>query len=236
MEAKGIENPWHQIIDPRAREVIRSKYHYDPISKQLTTDQKVKMFEEILAAEEKISASQASSSQGSTMVGSRWDITLNRAVNVMKGWEKTKPPTLAGRVLGEGLSVKWSNKYGRQQKGKNALSEDEAHELHKLKERVAKIPEIVNKRVADKVDSLVTEKMTAMMPRLFEVFGSWDASGRVGLPPIPSIICSNSSTAALNVLVTRAANTTAAPHIANTAASVANTAAQELNASEGTGQ
>jgi hypothetical protein len=45
MEAKGIENPWHRIADPQARAVIRSKYHYDPISKQLTTDQKVKRFE-----------------------------------------------------------------------------------------------------------------------------------------------------------------------------------------------
>jgi hypothetical protein len=203
----------------------------------------IKRFEEILAAEEKISASQTSSSQGSTMIGSRWDTALNRAVTAMKGREKTKPSTSAGRVPDEGLSVKWSDKYGRQQKRMKALTKDEARELHQLRERVAKIPEIVDKRVADKVDSLVTEKMTAMMPRLFEAFGSWDASGRVGLPPIPSIIGSNSSTAAPNVLVTPDANTTAAPHVAdtmapvaNTVAPVANTAAQELNASVGTGQ
>jgi hypothetical protein len=138
MEAKGIENPWHRIADPQARKVIRSKYHYDPISKQLTTDEKVIRFEEILAAEEKISASQTSSSQGSTTIGSaRWNTALNRAVNVVKGREKTLPPTSAGRVLGEGLSVKWSDKYGRQQKGKNALGEDETRELHELRERVA---------------------------------------------------------------------------------------------------
>jgi hypothetical protein len=89
------------------------------------------------------------------MIGSRWDTALNRAVNVMKGWEKTKPPMSAGHVLGEGLSVKWSHKYGRQQ-GKKALSEDEARELHELRERVAKISEIVDKHVADKVDTLVT--------------------------------------------------------------------------------
>jgi hypothetical protein len=51
----------------------------------------------------------------------------------MKGREKTKPPTSVGRVLGEGLSVKWSDKYGRQLKEKNALSEDEARELHELR-------------------------------------------------------------------------------------------------------
>jgi hypothetical protein len=57
MEAKGIANPWHRIIDPQARRVIRSKYHYNLISKQLTMDEKVIQFEEILAAEEKISTS-----------------------------------------------------------------------------------------------------------------------------------------------------------------------------------
>jgi hypothetical protein len=66
----------------------------------------------------------------------------------MKGRPKTKPPMSAGRVLGEGLSVKWSDKYGRQQKEKKALSEDETRELHELRERVAKIPEIVDKHVA----------------------------------------------------------------------------------------
>jgi hypothetical protein len=154
----------------------------------------------------------------------------------MKGREKTKPPMSAGRVLGKGLSVKWSDKYGRQQKGKNALSEDEARELHELRERVAQIPEIVDKCVADKVDMLFIEKMTTMMPRLFEAFWNWDAAGRVGPPPIPSIIGSNSSAAAPNVLVTPAANTAAVPHVADTAAPVANTVAQGLNASGGTGQ
>jgi hypothetical protein len=90
--------------------------------------------------------------------------------------------------------------------------------------------------VADKVDTLVTEKMTAMMPRLFKAFGSWDAAGRVGLPSIPSIIGSNSSIVAPNVLVTLPTNTAAAPHVTDTAALVANTAAQGLNASVGTGQ
>jgi hypothetical protein len=101
---------------------------------------------------------------------------------------------------------------------------------------VAQIPEIVDKRVADKVDTLFTEKMTTMMPRLFAAFGSWDAAGRVGPPPIPSIIGSNSSTVAPNVLVTPASNTAVGPHFADTAAPVANIAAPGLNASGGTGQ
>jgi predicted MarR family transcription regulator len=103
----------------------------------------------------------------------------------MKGRPKTKPPTSTGRVLGEGLSVKWLDKYGRQQKGKKALREDETRKLHEPRERVEKISEIVDKHVANKVNSLVTEKTTAMMPRLFEAFGTWDALGRVGLPRYP---------------------------------------------------
>jgi hypothetical protein len=219
-----------KIWVPHTRAVIRSKYHYDPITKKLTTDQKVKRFEEILAAKEKVYVSQISSSQGLTMIGSRWDTALNRAVNVMKGWPKIKPSMSAGRVLGEGLSVKWLDKYDRQQKEKKALSEDGTHELHELRERVEKIPEIVDKRVVDKVDSLVIEKITAMMPSLFEAFGTWDASGRVGVPLIPSIIGSNLSATAPNVLVTPAANTAAVPHIVptpitDTMVPVANTAA-----------
>jgi hypothetical protein len=101
---------------------------------------------------------------------------------------------------------------------------------------VAQILEIVDKHVADKVDTLFTEKMTAMMPRLFEAFGSWNVAGRVGLPLIPSIIGTNSSTVVPNVLVTPAANNAMAPNVADTTVPVANTAAQGLNASGGTGQ
>jgi hypothetical protein len=43
-----------------ARAVIRPKYHWDPKTKQLTMDLKVKKFEEVILAEEK--ASQTSSS------------------------------------------------------------------------------------------------------------------------------------------------------------------------------
>jgi hypothetical protein len=41
-------NPWNKFSDPQARSLVRSRYHVDPIAKQLTTDPKVKRFEEIL--------------------------------------------------------------------------------------------------------------------------------------------------------------------------------------------
>ena len=36
-----------------------------------------------------------------------WDTTFNRAMNVFKGRDKSKPPTSAGRVTGFGTSVKF---------------------------------------------------------------------------------------------------------------------------------
>jgi hypothetical protein len=221
--AKGIENPWLRIEDPVARAVIRSKYHWDPKTKQLTTDPKVKRFEEILLAEEK--ASQMSSSQGSTTAGSsRWDTVLNRAMNVMKGWPKLKPPTSAGRVLGEGLSVKWSDKFGKPERGKRSLNADESRELRELREKVAQIPEIVDKQVQ--------EKMTSFIPTIVQALGSWEAAGRVGPTPIPSMIGSNSNNAAAPN-VPPAANTVA-PNVLVTP--VANIAAPEINAAAGTVQ
>jgi hypothetical protein len=53
--AKGIQNPWHRNEHLVARAVIRSKYHWDPKTKQLTIDPKVKKFEEVLLAKEKAS-------------------------------------------------------------------------------------------------------------------------------------------------------------------------------------
>jgi hypothetical protein len=184
-------------------------------------DPKVKFFEEILLAEEK--ASQTSSSQGSTTAGSsRWDTALKRAVNVMKGRPKLKPPTSAGHVLGEGLSVKWSDKFGKLERGNRSLNADESRKLRELREKVAQIPEIVEKQVQ--------EKMTSFIPTIVQALGSWEVAGRVGPPPIPSMIGSNSNNAAAPN-VPPAANT-AVPNVLVTP--VANMTAPEINAAAGT--
>jgi hypothetical protein len=102
---------------------------------------------------------------------------------------------------------------------------------------VALIPEIVEKQVQ--------EKMTSFIPTIVQALGSWEAAGRVGAPPIPSMIGSNSNnaaapnvppatnTAAPNVLVPPAANTAAANELLTP---VANIAAPEINAVAGTVQ
>jgi hypothetical protein len=179
--------------------------------------------EEMMEVEEK--ASQTSSSQGSTTAGSsRWDTALNRAVNMMKGRPKLKPSMSAGRVLGEGLSVKWSDKFGKPERGKKSLNADESCELQELREKVAQIPELVEKQVQ--------EKMTSFIPSIVQALGSWEAAGRVGPPPIPSMVGSNSNNA-MAPNVPPAANT-AAPNILVTP--VANIAAPQINAAAGTAQ
>jgi hypothetical protein len=129
-----------------------------------------------------------------------------------------------GRVLGEGLSVKWSDKFGKPERGKKSLNADQSRELQELQEKVAQIPEIVEKQVQ--------EKMTSFIPTIAQALGSWEAAGRVGPPPIPSMVGSKSNNAAAPN-VPPAANT-AAPNILVTP--VANIAAPEINAAAGTMQ
>jgi hypothetical protein len=127
-------------------------------------------------------------------------------------------------VLGEGLSVKWSDKFGKPERGKKSLNAYESRELQELREKVAQIPNLVEKQVQ--------EKMTSFIPTIVQALGSWETTGRVGLPPIPSMVSSNSNNAtAPNV-----------PPIANTMAPnvlvtpIANIAAPEINAAAGTAQ
>ena len=40
-----------------------------------------------------------------------WDTTFNRAMNVHKGRDKSKPPTSAGRVTGFGTAMKFTENY-----------------------------------------------------------------------------------------------------------------------------
>jgi hypothetical protein len=142
----------------------------------------------------------------------------------MKGRPKLKPPMSAGHVLGEGLSVKWSDKFGKPERGKKSLNADESRELQELRDKVAQIPELVEKQVQ--------EKMTSFIPTIVQALGSWEAAGRVGLPPIPSMVGSNSNNAAASN-VPPAANT-AVPNVLVTP--VANSAAPEINAATGTTQ
>jgi hypothetical protein len=127
-------------------------------------------------------------------------------------------------MLGEGLPVKWSDKFGKPERGKKSLNADESCELQELREKVAQILELVEKQVQ--------EKMTSFIPTIVQALGSWEAAGRAGPPPIPSMVGSNSNNAvAPNI-----------PPVANTAAPnvlvtpVANIVVPEINAAAGTTQ
>jgi hypothetical protein len=74
--------------------------------------------------------------------------------------------------------------------------------------------------------------MTSFIPTIVQALGSSEAAGRVGPPPIPSIVGSNSNNAAAPN-VPPAAKTTA-PNVLVTP--VANIAAPEINAAAGTAQ
>jgi hypothetical protein len=101
---------------------------------------------------------------------------------------------------------------------------DESHELQELREKVAQILELVEKQVQ--------EKMTSFIPTIVQALRSWEATGRVGLPSIPSMVGSNSNNAAAPN-VPPATNTTV-PNVLVTP--VANIAAPEVNAAAGTVQ
>jgi hypothetical protein len=74
--------------------------------------------------------------------------------------------------------------------------------------------------------------MTSFIPTIVEALGSWEAADRVGPPPIPSMVGSNSNNAmAPNVPL---AAKTMAPNVLVTP--ITNIAALEINAAAGTTQ
>ena len=119
-----------------------------------------------------------SSSAGSTK-SNPWDTTLNRALNVMKNKDKLSKPTSAGRVAGKGLSTKWSaycNAGGRKERNTNL--ESQSREVEELKEKVARISEMVQELVQHQVGGVIT----AIVPTLIEGPQAWIAGGQQGPP------------------------------------------------------
>ena len=68
----------------------------------------------------------------------------------------------------------------------------EEREVRELKAQVARIPEIVEEQVRDKVGAMIT----AIMPTLLEGLQAWIAGGQQGPPPIPRGYQSQASGAA----------------------------------------
>jgi hypothetical protein len=136
-----------------------------------------------------------------------WDTTFNRAMNVHKGRDKSKPPTSAGRVTGFGTAMKFIEYYStdtdkKKERRKPAKDRAEVLELRKKLETLEKEKvdsSMVDKLVAEKVD----EKLRSLLPAgLMEGLAAWHAGGQQGPIHVPSFAGSTSSNNVSPVLVT----------------------------------
>ena len=136
-----------------------------------------------------------------------WDTTFNRAMNVYKGRDKSKPPTSAGHVTGFGTSVKFLQYYNtdtetRKERRKPARDKAEVIELRKKLETLEH--EKVDSSTVDKlVDEKVDEKLRRFLPpALLEGITAWHAGGQQGPIHVPSFAGSTSSNNVSPVLPT----------------------------------
>lgn len=221
----GKENPWHKITDEQVRNFVRSRYYLKPGTGEFVTDYKdVLDFEKVLVrnlitadisksifvdfytwvhvyllcpqeAELKAEAEAGPSSQEAA---GPWDTTFNRAMNVYKGRDKSKPPTSAGRVTGFGTSMKFIEYYStdtdtKRERRKPAKDKAEVLELRKKLETLEKEKvdsSMVDKLVAEKLD----EKLRSLLPPgLMEGLAAWHAGGQQGPIHVPSFTGSTSS-------------------------------------------
>ena len=96
-----------------------------------------------------------------------WDMTFNRAMNVHKGRDKSKPPTSAGRVSGFGTAMKFIEYYSTDTDNKRTRrkpSNDRAEVLD-LREKMAQLQK--EKVDSSMVDQLVAEKLDERLRKTF---------------------------------------------------------------------
>src|ERR1041385_1586542 len=166
----------------------------------------------------------ASSQESSVMPASLWDNAFNRALNkVKKVDDVTAKPSSAGRVVGFGADLNWFEYYGKsaEQSGsrgrKARRTEEDASYVRGLEEKVNMFPQLVQDEVV--------KTMNALLPDMMQSLANWKARGGEEPIPVPSMVGSNSGTAAPavptpallvapaptpGVLVTPAANSAAA--------------------------
>src|SRR4051812_29327474 len=167
----------------------------------------------------------ASSQESSVKPAGPWDNAFNMALNkVKKVDDVTTKPSSAGRVVGFGADLNWSEYYGKlaEQSGlrgrKARRTEEDAAYVRGLEEKVNMLAQLVEDQVA--------KTMNALLPDMMQSLANWQARGGIGPIPVPSMVGSNSGIAAAAptpavleaspaptpvVLVTPAANTTVAP-------------------------
>ncbi|KAK1685438.1 hypothetical protein QYE76_046286 [Lolium multiflorum] len=143
----GLQPLFSQYKNKQTRQFLLARYRVDPTTKELTTNPEVKEFEALLAKEEAANKEgETSSGAGSTSSSqcAPWDNPLNRALNAHKKRDPLSKPTSAGRVVGEGCSMKWSDYYKSGKKEKKATIDEK--EVAHLKAQVAQIPTLVEEQ------------------------------------------------------------------------------------------
>ncbi|KAK1694307.1 hypothetical protein QYE76_011004 [Lolium multiflorum] len=204
----GLEPLFSQYKNKQTRNFLLARYRIDPKTKELTTTPEVKEFEALLAKEVAAeSEKEASSGAGSTSSSqcAPWDNTLNRALNAHKQRDPLSKPTSAGRVVGEGCSMKWSEYY-KSGKREKKVTIDEKEVAH-LKAQVAQIPTLVEEQVRQQVQHIVETQqrtqrqqvedqvgttLSSIIPTLVAGLDEWYRGGKKGPPPVPSFTGSNS--------------------------------------------
>ncbi|KAK1628263.1 hypothetical protein QYE76_002578 [Lolium multiflorum] len=204
----GLEPLFSQYKNKQTRNFLLARYRIDPKTKELTTTPEVKEFETLLAKEIAAeSEKEASSGAGSTSSSqcAPWDNPLNRALNAHKKRDPLSKPTSAGRVAGEGCSMKWSDYYKSGKKERKAPIDEK--EVAQLKAQVAQIPTLVEEQVRQQVQQIVETQqrtqrqqvedqvgttLSSIIPTLVAGLDEWYRGGKKGPPPVPSFTGSNS--------------------------------------------
>ena len=84
--------------------------------------------------------------------------------------------------------------------GSEMCIRDRSREVQELKAQVARIPEIVQEQVEQRLGATIT----ALVPTLISGLSAWIAGGQQGPPPVPSFTASNSHSAQAAPLVSPA--------------------------------
>ncbi|KAK1612707.1 hypothetical protein QYE76_036380 [Lolium multiflorum] len=204
----GLEPLFPQYKNKQTRNFLLARYRIDPKTKELTTTPDVKQFEALLAKEIAAeSEKEASSGAGSTSSSqcAPWDNPLNRALNAHKKRDPLSKPTSAGRVAGEGCSMKWSDYYKSGKKERKATIDEK--EVAQLKAQVAQIPTLVEEQVRQQVQQIVETQqrtqrqqvedqvgttLSSLIPTLVAGLDAWYKEDKRGNSPVPSFTGSNS--------------------------------------------
>src|ERR1041385_2098395 len=140
----------------------------------------------------------ALSQESSVRPAGPWDNAFNRALNKVKKVDAvTAKPSSAGRVVGFGADLNWSEYYGKpvEQSGsrgrKERRTEEDAAYVRGLEEKVNMLLQLLQDEVA--------KTMSALLPDMMHSLANWQACGGQGPIPVPSMVGSNSGKAAAAV-------------------------------------